>query len=58
MPNNIDKKPGHDETIGWSALAKRYQRGDIAQPHYHAEGQLLYATQGVMLSKAEYQVVE
>lgn len=49
MPDNIDKKPRHDETIGWSALAKRYQRGDTDPPHYHVEGQLLYATQGVML---------
>lgn len=49
MPGHIDKKPRHDETIGWSALAKRYQRGDIDPPHYHAEGQLLYAIQGVML---------
>jgi len=46
MPNNIDKKPGHDETIGWSALAKRYQRGDTDPPHYHVEGQLLQENQG------------
>ncbi|MCA6998298.1 AraC family transcriptional regulator [Dickeya solani] len=49
MPNNIYKAPRHDETIGWSVLARSYRRGDIDPPHYHAEGQLLYATQGVML---------
>lgn len=30
-------------------LARSYRRGDIDPPHYHVEGQLLYATQGVML---------
>lgn len=33
-------------------LAKSYRRGDIDPPHYHVEGQLLYASQGVMLVEA------
>lgn len=49
MPNNVDKAPRHDDVIGWSPLAKRYQRGDVTPPHSHVEGQLLFATQGVML---------
>ena len=53
MPNNIDKAPRHDEAIGWSTLAKTYRRGEIDPPHYHVEGQLLYATQGVMLVETE-----
>lgn len=53
MPKNVDKAPRHDETIGWSTLAKSYRRGDVDPPHYHAEGQLLFATQGVMLVETE-----
>lgn len=49
MPNNIVKTPRHDEAIGWSKLAKSYKRGDVDPPHYHIEGQLLFATRGVML---------
>ncbi|ELJ5852754.1 hypothetical protein RS425_001087 [Enterobacter kobei] len=49
MPNNIDKAPRDDEMIGWSVLARSYRRGDIDPPHYHVEGQLLCATQEVML---------
>ncbi len=53
MPNNIDETPRHDERIGWSTLAKSYRRGYIDPPHYHIEGQLLFATQGVMLVETE-----
>jgi len=49
MPNNIDKAPRHDEAIGWSKLAKSYGKGETDPPHYHIEGQLLFATKGVML---------
>lgn len=49
MPDNIDKAPGYDERTGWSALAKSYRRGEIHPPHYHIKGQLLFATQRVML---------
>lgn len=49
MPNNVDKAPRHDEAIGWSKLAKSYRRGEVDLPHYHVEGQLLFATRGVML---------
>lgn len=49
MPNKIAKAPKHDEAIGWSGLALRYERGDVDPPHYHIEGQLLFATRGVML---------
>lgn len=49
MPNSIDKAPRHDDAIGWSNLARGYQRGEIDPPHYHLEGQLLFATRGVLL---------
>lgn len=53
MPGNKDKAPRHDETIGWSRTAISYQRGDIDPPHHHVEGQLLYASRGVMLVETE-----
>ncbi len=49
MPASIDKAPRHDEATGWSGTAISYQRGEVDPPHYHLEGQLLYATRGVML---------
>jgi len=49
MPRSIDKAPRHDDATGWSATAISYQRGEIDPPHYHLEGQLLFATRGVML---------
>lgn len=49
MPNSIDKAPRHDEAIGWSNLARGYRRGEVDPPHYHLEGQLLFATRGVLL---------
>ncbi|MEQ9875889.1 helix-turn-helix transcriptional regulator [Pectobacterium brasiliense] len=45
----IDKAPRHDEATGWSGTAISYQRGEVDPPHYHLEGQLLFATKGVML---------
>nr|WP_185890112.1 helix-turn-helix transcriptional regulator [Pectobacterium polaris] len=45
----IDKAPRHDEAIGWSGTAISYQRGEVDPHHYHLEGQLLFATKGVML---------
>lgn len=53
MPNNVAKAPRHDEAIGWSTLAKSYKRGEVDPPHYHIEGQLLFATRGVMLVETE-----
>lgn len=49
MPVSMDKAPRHDEATGWSATAISYQRGETDAPHYHLEGQLLFATRGVML---------
>jgi len=49
MPGSIDKAPRHDEAIGWSGTAIRYQRGEADPPHHHLEGQLLFASRGVML---------
>lgn len=53
MPNMIDKAPRHDEAIGWSTLATGYRRGEEDPPHYHVEGQLLFAIKGVMLVETE-----
>ncbi|MDU4154830.1 AraC family transcriptional regulator [Phytobacter sp. MRY16-398] len=53
MPGSIDKAPRHDETTGWSSTAISYQRGDTDPPHHHIEGQLLFATRGVMLVETE-----
>jgi len=52
MPVSIDKAPRHDDSTGWSATAISYRRGEEDPPHYHLEGQLLYATSGVMLVEA------
>lgn len=49
MPVSIDKAPRHDDATGWSATAISYRRGEADLPHYHLEGQLLFATRGVML---------
>ena len=49
MPGSIDKAPRHDEATGWSSTAISYQRGEADPPHHHVEGQLLFATRGVML---------
>jgi len=49
----IDKAPRHDEAIGWSTLATGYRRGEEDPPHYHVEGQLLFAVKGVMLVETE-----
>lgn len=49
MPVSIDKTPRHDDATGWSATAISYQRGEVDPHHYHLEGQLLFATKGVML---------
>ncbi|MGK3138659.1 helix-turn-helix transcriptional regulator [Pantoea trifolii] len=49
MPESIDKAPRHDDAMGWSATAISYRRGEVDPPHYHLEGQLLFATTGVML---------
>jgi len=49
----IDKAPRHDEAIGWSTLATGYRRGEEDPPHYHVEGQLLFAIKGVMLVETE-----
>ena len=51
MPSNIDKAPRHSEAVGWSCTAIDYQQGGEDPKHYHLEGQLLYATRGVMLVK-------
>lgn len=53
MPGSIDKAPRHDETKGWSSTAIGYQRGEVDPPHYHIEGQLLFAIRGVMLVETE-----
>ena len=52
MPVSIDKAPRHDESAGWSATAISYRRGEEDSPHYHLEGQLLYASSGVLLVEA------
>lgn len=49
MPTVIDKTPIHDDAIGWSRGAIRYARGEVDPPHHHPQGQLLFATKGVML---------
>lgn len=53
MPGSIDKAPRHDEATGWSSTAISYQRGEADPPHHHVEGQLLFATSGVMLVQTE-----
>ncbi len=53
MPISIDKAPRHDEATGWSSTAISYQRGETDPPHHHVEGQLLYASRGVMLVETE-----
>jgi AraC-like DNA-binding protein len=53
MPGSIDKAPRHDDATGWSSTALRYQRGDTDPEHHHIEGQLLFATRGVMLVETE-----
>ena len=53
MPGSIDKAPRHDEATGWSSTAISYQRGEVDPPHHHVEGQLLFATRGVMLVQTE-----
>ena len=52
MPVSIDKAPRHDEATGWSGTAISYRRGEVDPPHSHLEGQLLFATRGVMLVEA------
>lgn len=52
MPVSIDKAPRHDDATGWSATAIAYPRGEVDPPHYHLEGQLLFAVSGVMLVEA------
>ncbi|EGT5710578.1 AraC family transcriptional regulator [Cronobacter dublinensis subsp. dublinensis] len=52
MPGSIDKAPRHDDSTGWSATAISYRRGEEDPPHYHLEGQLLYASRGVLLVEA------
>lgn len=52
MPVSIDKAPRHDEATGWSGTAISYRRGEVDPPHSHIEGQLLFATRGVMLVEA------
>ncbi|EPO1083710.1 AraC family transcriptional regulator [Cronobacter dublinensis] len=52
MPGSIDKAPRHDDSTGWSATAISYRRGEEDPPHYHLEGQLLYASSGVLLVEA------
>jgi len=49
MPVSIDKTPGQDDATGWSATAISYNCGEVDLPHYHPEGQVLFATRGVML---------
>lgn len=53
MPNDTDKAPRHDEATGWSNLAISYSRGDVDPPHHHVEGQLLFATRGVILVETD-----
>lgn len=53
MPADIDKAPRHADSTGWSCTAITYQRGEIDPPHHHIEGQLLFATRGVMLVETE-----
>lgn len=53
MPGSIDKAPRHEEVTGWSGTAISYRRGESDPPHHHLEGQLLYATRGVMLVETE-----
>lgn len=53
MPVSIDKTPRHDDSTGWSATAITYRRGEEDPLHYHLEGQLLYATSGVMLVETD-----
>ena len=53
MPGSIDKTPRHDERVGWSGTAIRYQRGESDPSHHHLEGQLLFASRGVMLVETE-----
>ncbi|MCX8979086.1 helix-turn-helix transcriptional regulator [Citrobacter portucalensis] len=53
MPGSIDKAPRHDEATGWSGTAISYQRGEEDPPHHHIEGQLLFASRGVMLVETE-----
>ncbi|MEB5971020.1 helix-turn-helix transcriptional regulator [Pantoea dispersa] len=53
MPGSIDKAPRHEASTGWSGTAISYQRGETDPPHHHLEGQLLYATRGVMLVETE-----
>jgi AraC-like DNA-binding protein len=53
MPGSIDKAPRHDEATGWSGTAISYQRGEADPPHHHVEGQLLFASRGVMLVETE-----
>lgn len=48
MPVSIDTAPGHGESAGWSAPAL----GEEDPRHYHLEGQLLYASGGVLLVEA------
>lgn len=55
MPGSIDKTPRHDAVTGWSSTAISYQRGEVDPPHHHIEGQLLFATTGVMLVETEGQ---
>jgi energy-coupling factor transporter ATP-binding protein EcfA2 len=49
MPTVIDRTPIHDDAVGWSRGAIRYARGEVDPPHHHPQGQLLFATKGVML---------
>lgn len=49
MPTVIDKTPIHDDAVGWSRGAIHYARGEVDPPHHHPQGQLLFATKGVML---------
>ena len=53
MPGSIDKEPRHDDRIGWSGTAISYRRGETDPSHHHVEGQLLFATRGVMLVETE-----
>lgn len=52
MPNTIDEMPHIDAARGWFCIARSYARGEIKRPHAHAEGQLLFATRGVMMVEA------
>ncbi|QLR43927.1 helix-turn-helix transcriptional regulator [Enterobacter sp. RHBSTW-00994] len=55
MPTIIDRTPIHDDAIGWSRGAINYARGEVDPPHHHAQGQLLFATKGVMLVETDRQ---